>query len=85
MSTYKNLIIGSRSGVGLAIKNKLNSENKDVIHIFRNSEEEDIIDIAKELKDEKINNIYFCLGTITLKSVLLYMYRLHFVRSWLYV
>ena len=57
MSTYKNLIVGSRSGIGLALKNKLNSENKDVIHIFRKSEEEDIIDIAKELKD--VSDIYF--------------------------
>ena len=70
MSTYKSLIVGSRSGIGLALKNKLISENEDVIHIFRNSEEEDIFDIAKERKDEKIKNIYFCLGTITLKSVL---------------
>ena len=70
MSTYKNLIIGSRFGVGLALKNKLNSENKEVIHIFRYSEDENIIDIAREYKDEKIKNIYYCLGTITLKSVL---------------
>ena len=70
MSTYKNLIVGSRSGIGLALKNKLNSENKEVIHIFRNSEEENIIDIARLYKDEKIKNIYYCLGTITLKSVL---------------
>jgi len=70
MSTYKNLIVGSRSGIGLALKNKLNSENKDVIHIFRNSVEENIFDVAKELKGEKIKNIYYCLGTITLKSVL---------------
>ena len=70
MSTYKNLIIGSRFGVGLALKNILNSENKEVIHIFRNSEDENIIDIAREYKDEKIKNIYYCLGTITLKSVL---------------
>ena len=70
MSTYKNLIIGSRFGVGLALKNKLNSENKEVIHIFRNSEDENITDIAREYKDEKIKNIYYCLGTITLKSVL---------------
>ena len=70
MSTYKSLIVGSRSGIGLALKNKLISENEDVIHIYRNSEEEDILDLAKEIKDEKIKNIYFCLGTITLKSVL---------------
>lgn len=70
MSTYKNLIVGSRSGIGLALKNKLNSENKEVIHIFRNSEEENIIDIAKGYKDEKIKHIYYCLGTINLKSVL---------------
>ena len=70
MSTYKNLIIGSRFGVGLALKNKLNIENKEVIHIFRNSEDENIIDIARKYKDEKIKNIYYCLGTITLKSVL---------------
>ena len=70
MSTYKNLIIGSRFGVGLALKNKLNSENKEVIHIYRNSEDENIINIAREYKDEKIKNIYYCLGTITLKSVL---------------
>jgi NAD(P)-dependent dehydrogenase (short-subunit alcohol dehydrogenase family) len=70
MSTYKNLIVGSRSGLGLALKNKLNGENKEVIHIFRNSDEENIIDLAKKYKDEKIKNIYYCLGTITLKSVL---------------
>ena len=56
MSTYKSLIVGSRSGIGLALKNKLNSENEDVIHIYRNSEEEDILDLAKEFKDEKIND-----------------------------
>ncbi len=61
MSTYKNLIVGSRSGIGLALKNKLNSENEDVIHIFRNSEEEDIFDIAKKFKEEKIKNVYFSL------------------------
>ena len=70
MSTYKNLIVGSSSGIGLALKNKLNSENEEVIHIFRNSEEENIIDIAKIYKEEKIKTLYYCLGTITLKSVL---------------
>ena len=54
----------------MTLKNKLNSENEVVIHIFRNSEEEDIFDIAKEFKVEKIKNIYFCLGAVTLKLVL---------------
>ena len=76
MSTYKSLIVGSPSGIGLALKNKLISENEDVIHIFRNSEEEDIFDIAKERKDEKIKNIYFCLGTITYKVNLVYAHEI---------
>ena len=70
MSTYKNLIIGSRSGIGLALKRKLNSENEEVIHIFRNSNEENIVESAKKYENENIKSLFYCLGTIKLKSVL---------------
>ena len=70
MSNYKNLIIGSKSGIGQALAEKLKLQDEKVLHIYRKSDSENILDLAKAHKQERIKTLFYCLGTIKLKSIL---------------
>ena len=54
MSNYKNLIIGSKSGIGQALAEKLKFQDEKVLHIYRKSDSENILDLAKAHNQERI-------------------------------
>lgn len=66
----KSLIVGSSEGLGLCLKQKIESINQNVIHIYRKDKSDNIIEIAKSFKSENVSKIFFCLGNINLKSLL---------------
>ena len=66
----KTLIVGSREGLGLHLKKKIEATNQDVIHIYREEKSDNIIEIARDHKNENISKIFCCLGNINLKSIL---------------